>query len=188
MPWGLKRFQNTGDTHFVTFSCYQRHAMFTTPASRRLFESALERVRGNFRLRVYAYVVMPEHVHLLLSEPQPEGAPFKPAFGLSGEGHTKSDALHAGRCIEVLEAGSLAPPDQRRPAFLAKALLRSQHSRSPAACGEDSLHPSQPGQAWIVSASGRLGVEQLSPLRHRMRRTRADRIRVDRKETRARGG
>lgn len=70
MPWGLKRFQNTGQSHFVTFSCYQRRAMFTTDASRRLFESALERVRRNFRLRIYGYVVMPEHIHLLVSEPQ----------------------------------------------------------------------------------------------------------------------
>jgi REP element-mobilizing transposase RayT len=30
---------------------------------------------------------MPEHVHLLLSEPQPEGAPLKPGFGLSGDVH-----------------------------------------------------------------------------------------------------
>jgi len=29
----------------------------------------LERVRRSFKLRVYAYVIMPEHVHLLLSEP-----------------------------------------------------------------------------------------------------------------------
>jgi|SRR2546422_9465346 len=38
--------------------------------SRRIFESALERVRRSYRLYVYGYVVMPEHVHLLLSEPQ----------------------------------------------------------------------------------------------------------------------
>jgi len=104
MPWSLKRYQNTGQTHFVTFSCYHRSPMLTTESSCRIFESALERVRKNFRLRVYAYVVMPEHIHLLLSEPEnkvqsqavlfkrdldlsgkPEGAPFKPAFGLSGE-------------------------------------------------------------------------------------------------------
>jgi putative transposase len=30
----------------------------------------LERVRRSYRLYVYGYVVMPEHVHLLLSEPQ----------------------------------------------------------------------------------------------------------------------
>jgi putative transposase len=33
------------------------------------FEAALERVRRNYGLYVYGYVVMPEHVHLLLSEP-----------------------------------------------------------------------------------------------------------------------
>src|SRR5437588_8656581 len=38
--------------------------------SRRIFESALERVRRSYRLYVYRYVVMPQHVHLLLSEPQ----------------------------------------------------------------------------------------------------------------------
>jgi putative transposase len=30
----------------------------------------MERMRRSFRLHVYGYVVMPEHVHLLLSEPQ----------------------------------------------------------------------------------------------------------------------
>ena len=70
MPWGLKRHQNTGQSHFVTFCCYQRRPLFTTDASRLVFENALERVRRNFCLRVYAYVVMPEHIHLLVSEPE----------------------------------------------------------------------------------------------------------------------
>jgi putative transposase len=43
--------------------------LFTSDAAKRTFESALERVRRSFRLRVYGYVVMPEHVHLLVSEP-----------------------------------------------------------------------------------------------------------------------
>jgi len=34
------------------------------------FEAALERVRRSFGLRVFGYVAMPEHVHLLVSEPQ----------------------------------------------------------------------------------------------------------------------
>jgi putative transposase len=70
MPWGLVRFHHTGQSHFVTFCCYHRRRLFTTDASCRLFESALERVRRNYELRVYGFVVMPEHVHLLLSEPQ----------------------------------------------------------------------------------------------------------------------
>jgi putative transposase len=70
MPWGLKRFQNTGQSHFVTFSCFRRRKFFTSDASMRVFELALERVRCTFGLRIYAYVVMPDHVHLLLSEPE----------------------------------------------------------------------------------------------------------------------
>src|SRR6266496_2887252 len=89
MPWGLTRFHHSGQSHFVTFCCYHRHRLFTTDASRRIFESALERVRRSFRFHVYGYVVMPEHIHLLLSEPQQDTssdrtAPLKPKPGSSG--------------------------------------------------------------------------------------------------------
>jgi putative transposase len=70
MPWGLKRFQESGHSHFVTFSCYHRRPRFTADLAKRVFQAALERVRRSFRLHVYGHVVMPEHVHLLLSEPQ----------------------------------------------------------------------------------------------------------------------
>ena len=70
MPWGLKRYQHAGQSHFVTFCCYHRRPLFTADASRRIFEAALERVRRSFGLGVYGYVVMPEHIHLLVSEPE----------------------------------------------------------------------------------------------------------------------
>ncbi len=70
MPWGLTRFHQSGQTHFVTFCCYHRRRLLTSDESRGTFESALERVRRHYKLCVYGYVVMPEHVHLLLSEPQ----------------------------------------------------------------------------------------------------------------------
>ena len=70
MPSRLKRFQESGQTHFVTFCCYRRRESFTDASAKRTFELALERVRRSFRLCIYGYVVMPEHVHLLLSEPQ----------------------------------------------------------------------------------------------------------------------
>ena len=47
-----------------------RLSLLTNDESWRVFEEALGRVRRSFRLRVYGYVVMPEHVHLLLSEPE----------------------------------------------------------------------------------------------------------------------
>ena len=66
MPWGLKRFHESRQLHFLTFSCYHRLPNFESVASRTVFESALERIRRKFGLCVYGYVVMPEHVHLLV--------------------------------------------------------------------------------------------------------------------------
>src|SRR5207245_2030473 len=70
MPWGLKRFHATHQLHYLTFSCYDRRPNFRTVESRTTFESALERVRRDYVLCVYGYVVMPEHVHMLVSEPE----------------------------------------------------------------------------------------------------------------------
>jgi len=39
------------------------------PAVCDLFLRVLEKTRQQFSLRVYGYVIMPEHIHLLLSEP-----------------------------------------------------------------------------------------------------------------------
>ncbi len=69
MPWSLRRYQHTGDLHFITFSCYRRQPRLDARA-RQLFEQALERARWKYGFRVSAYVVMPEHVHLLVSEPE----------------------------------------------------------------------------------------------------------------------
>ncbi len=70
MPWGLKHFQASRQTHFITFCCYHRRPLLTPNLAKETFERALERVRRSFQLCVYGYVIMPEHVHLLLSEPQ----------------------------------------------------------------------------------------------------------------------
>ncbi len=70
MPRGLKRFQQTRHSHFITFSCYRRQANFNSPETYDLFVQCLEDMRQHFSMCVYGYVVMPEHVHLLLSEPE----------------------------------------------------------------------------------------------------------------------
>jgi len=69
MPSGRKRFQQADDLHFLTFSCYHREPLLGSPSARRVFELTLERVRVWYGLCVTGYVVMPEHVHLLVSEP-----------------------------------------------------------------------------------------------------------------------
>ncbi len=70
MPWSLKRYQQSRDLHFITFSCYHRQLLLTQPAACLAFEESLERVRQWYGFYVTGYVVMPEHVHLLISEPE----------------------------------------------------------------------------------------------------------------------
>lgn len=72
MPWALRRFQQCGQLHFVTFSCYHRRPRLAAPAARVVLEKVLERMRRKYGFYVCGYVVMPEHIHILMSEPERE--------------------------------------------------------------------------------------------------------------------
>src|ERR1039457_6784830 len=72
MNEGLHRFYGGNDLHFLTFSCYRRRPLFRNEAYCDLLLKILERVRRRYRIVVLGYVVMPEHIHLLVSEPQRE--------------------------------------------------------------------------------------------------------------------
>lgn len=69
MPRNLKRYYGAGHFHFITCSCYQRHPWLGA-RRRDLFLTILEQARQRFRFVVIGYVVMPEHFHLLISEPE----------------------------------------------------------------------------------------------------------------------
>jgi putative transposase len=74
MPRGLKRYYGQGQLHFVTFSCYRRLPLLKTVRARDIFVKELGKVREEMGFHLPGYVVMPEHVHLLMSEP-PQGTP-----------------------------------------------------------------------------------------------------------------
>jgi putative transposase len=69
MKGELVRYQQTGKFHFLPFSCYGRRPYLATVAAMELLEEALERIRLRYLFLVCGYVVMPEHVHLLVNEP-----------------------------------------------------------------------------------------------------------------------
>jgi putative transposase len=69
MPYDLKRFQQAEALHFITFSCFHRLPFLDTPEPKNIFETILEQTRARHQARIYAYVLMPEHVHLLINEP-----------------------------------------------------------------------------------------------------------------------
>jgi putative transposase len=69
MPPGLKRYQQTTNFHFITFSCYKRKPLLATDTAKDTIEIILEQSRKRQQLCIAAYVIMPEHIHLLTDEP-----------------------------------------------------------------------------------------------------------------------
>jgi len=69
MPWNLKRYYGQGDLHFITCTCYRRLPFLASAHSRSVFVKILGEVRERFGFRLAGYVVMPNHIHLLIGEP-----------------------------------------------------------------------------------------------------------------------
>ena len=55
-----------GHLHFYTFSCYRRLPLLTNELWRSWLAEALAHARTKLHYDLWAYVFMPEHVHLLL--------------------------------------------------------------------------------------------------------------------------
>jgi putative transposase len=70
MPTGLKRYSGHDYLHFLTCSCYHRQPWLVSPGQRDLFLQVFEETRQRYKFVVVGYVVMPDHIHLLISEPE----------------------------------------------------------------------------------------------------------------------
>lgn len=70
MPNRLHRYYGAGYCHFITTSCYQRLPLLGSVRNRELLVHVLEQVRRRYHFVLLGYVVMPEHVHLLIREPE----------------------------------------------------------------------------------------------------------------------
>jgi putative transposase len=70
MPRGLHRTYGAHHLHFITCSCYRRLQFLRSARSRDTFLAILEQTRERYRFVVVGYVMMPEHIHLLLTEPE----------------------------------------------------------------------------------------------------------------------
>ena len=70
MPRGLHRTYGAHHLHFITCSCYRRLPFLRSARSRDRFLSILEQTRQRYHFVVVGYVLMPEHIHLLITEPE----------------------------------------------------------------------------------------------------------------------
>jgi putative transposase len=66
----LERRYGQRHLHFITCSCYRRRPLLGTARKREAFLRVLHEVRERYQFWLVGYVVMPEHIHLLISEPK----------------------------------------------------------------------------------------------------------------------
>src|SRR4051794_20643982 len=99
-----RRFNDPGHAHLFTFSCFRRQPLLSKDRSRQWLADAIDRAREKHRFHLWAYVVMPEHVHLLVW-------PTEPAYDIS-------DFLTSVKRSVVVRA--LAFVRREAPAFLAR--------------------------------------------------------------------
>jgi REP element-mobilizing transposase RayT len=65
----LRRYYGQKHLHFVTCSCYRRLPLLGPVRARNAFVKILGEMRSRFNFALVGYVVMPEHIHLLMGEP-----------------------------------------------------------------------------------------------------------------------
>ena len=61
-----RRYNVPGHAHELTFSCFKQQQFLSRNLTRRFFCDAVQRARKLHSFHVWAYVIMPEHVHLLI--------------------------------------------------------------------------------------------------------------------------
>lgn len=61
-----KAWDEPGHAHFLTYSCNKRLPLLTKDRTRRWVVEAMDRARATLKVSLFAYVIMPEHVHVLL--------------------------------------------------------------------------------------------------------------------------
>jgi REP element-mobilizing transposase RayT len=155
----LTRYYGAGDLHFITCSCYRRQPLLGTPRRRDLFLTVLEQVRRRYHFVVAGYVIMPEHIHLLIGEPQVKTP------------STVMQALKLGFCATRSGAGEAATQSnsscsvRRAPAtHLAETVLRFQRVDRTLTHRKTSLHASESGEARLGGLAGTLALEQFPRL------------------------
>lgn len=74
MPTRLRRYDIPGHTHFWTFSTYRRLTFFWHDAIKQIAIDGLRHLQTRFDVCMVGYVIMPEHMHVLIY-PHPRRQP-----------------------------------------------------------------------------------------------------------------
>jgi putative transposase len=75
----LRHYDNLGTARAVTFTCYHRQKLLTDNEDKSVFMGVLQQICEHYRIEMLGYVLMPDHVHLVLHPP--EGIKLGPIIG-----------------------------------------------------------------------------------------------------------
>ncbi|MCX6743703.1 MAG: transposase [Candidatus Parcubacteria bacterium] len=62
----MKKYNDPGHSHFVTFKTYQDYPFFKDERCCELFLENLNFYRNKFELKIFGYCLLPDHAHLIL--------------------------------------------------------------------------------------------------------------------------
>jgi putative transposase len=66
----LRHYDDWGTARFVTFSCYRRLPVLRDDRAKEILVKYLHVVREKHQFKLFGYVIMPEHVHLVIYPPE----------------------------------------------------------------------------------------------------------------------
>ena len=72
MPSGLRRYDEPGHIHFWTISCFRRLSFFHDDGMKHVAVEGLGVLQERFGVCLVGYVIMPDHVHVMV-HPQARG-------------------------------------------------------------------------------------------------------------------
>ena len=166
MPKGLKRRYGQGHLHFITCSCYRRLPLFASVRSKNLFVKILGEVRDRYGFSLVGYVVMPEHIHLLISEPA-KGTPSTVMQVLKQRVSRRLRRKPRRKMSSHQLKSSFHGFQSCAAAILAAALLRFQRVESEEVRRETSVYAYESGEEETGGSSQGLALEQFFVLREK---------------------
>jgi len=65
----LKHYDDLGTARFITFCCYRLQPFLQQPRASELLIKYINETRNKYGFKLLGYVIMPEHVHMVLLPP-----------------------------------------------------------------------------------------------------------------------
>jgi Transposase IS200 like len=145
-----------GDLHFITFCCYQCRRFLATAPARNIALQVLREVRARYDFALIGYVFMPDHVHLLVSEPT--AVPTATVIASLQTARVAPDARKETQSLGIVAAAIRRRRGPTAP-VLAPTLFRFQCLFPEESDREASLHACESRKRETGAPSWRLAME-----------------------------